>query len=242
MTAQRNHYEVLGVSPTANTDQIKTKYREMARMFHPDVAKDKALAQKMFTQINQAYRVLADPERRARYDSDLRAAVVQRPVTVPQSPPSQSTVRQAPTAPAPAAPAGRPAPGAATGPGGPQALAVTRLVADADFALMNGDTATALAHAEAALRLDPQHAQALGLLGDALAAQGRREEAAAAYRRSLQVTASLMIQAKLDRLGGASRTDTTKETSTGTVRPPTTPLPSATPSSGLLSRLLGRNK
>ena len=60
MSLKRNHYEVLGVSQEATTDQIKKKYRELARKFHPDVVQDKDLGQRVFSQINQAYRILAD--------------------------------------------------------------------------------------------------------------------------------------------------------------------------------------
>jgi curved DNA-binding protein CbpA len=236
MTAQRNHYEVLGVSPTANTDQIKTKYREMARMFHPDVAKDKALGQKMFTQISTAYRVLADPERRAQYDADLRAAMPQR--TQPATGQHSNG-----TAPVNGNGNGVKPPSAAASLGGPQAMAVTRLVSDADFALMNGDNAAALEHIQSALRLDPHHAKGLSLLGDALAASGRREEAAAAYRRSLQAVPSPMIQAKLDRLGaGAIRTNTTQG-SVGVPPRPTSPAkPTPPQSGGLFRKLLGKKK
>ena len=74
MSLQRNYYEVLGVPQTATADQIKKKYRELARKFHPDVVQDKDLGQRVFSQINQAYRILADAERRAHYNSALTAA------------------------------------------------------------------------------------------------------------------------------------------------------------------------
>ena len=194
MTLQRNHYEVLGVPPTATTDQIKKKYRELARKFHPDVVKDKALGQKIFTQINQAYRILADPERRAQYDASLRADRDAGPAQRPpgptrRRPPRAACARPAPapTGPAPqrrSAPPGRPAPTAAADSGR------HKLLGDADFALMNGDAQAARAHCEAALKIDPRNARALGLLGDALVVLDQREAAAAAYRRSLQITPS----------------------------------------------------
>ena len=71
MQLQRNFYEILGVPPTATKEEIKKKYRELARKFHPDLVEDKALGQKVFSQVNQAYRVLGDADRRAQYDATL---------------------------------------------------------------------------------------------------------------------------------------------------------------------------
>ena len=89
MSLQRNYYEVLGIPPGATTDQIKKKYRELARKFHPDVVQDKVLGQRVFSQINQAYRILADPERREQYNSQLAAASAPPP-RVAQPAPSQA--------------------------------------------------------------------------------------------------------------------------------------------------------
>jgi len=69
MAAQfREYYETLGVSKTATADEIKSAFRKLARKHHPDLAKDKKAAEEKFKEINEAYEVLSDPEKRKKYD------------------------------------------------------------------------------------------------------------------------------------------------------------------------------
>lgn len=66
----RDYYETLGVSRDADEKKIKSAYRKLARQWHPDLhsGKDKEAAEEKFKEINEAYEVLSDPDKRAKYD------------------------------------------------------------------------------------------------------------------------------------------------------------------------------
>jgi curved DNA-binding protein len=64
----KDYYETLGVARTASADDIKQAFRKLARLYHPDVAKNKVTGEQKFKEINEAYEVLGDPEKRRRYD------------------------------------------------------------------------------------------------------------------------------------------------------------------------------
>jgi molecular chaperone DnaJ len=66
--AKRDPYEVLGVSRSAAQDEIKSAYRRLARRYHPDVNPNDPQAEEKFKEVGEAYSILSDPDRRARFD------------------------------------------------------------------------------------------------------------------------------------------------------------------------------
>jgi len=68
MSTKRDYYEILGVSRDADTDEIKKAYRKLAMQYHPDRNKGDAAAEEKFKEVGEAYAVLSDADKRARYD------------------------------------------------------------------------------------------------------------------------------------------------------------------------------
>ena len=72
---KRDYYEVLGVDKSVNDDDLKKAYRKAAKKYHPDLHPGDAEAEKNFKEVNEAYEILSDKEKRARYDQFGHAGV-----------------------------------------------------------------------------------------------------------------------------------------------------------------------
>ena len=75
MADKRDYYEVLGLSKSASVDEIKKAYRKLAKQYHPDLNPGDKSAEAKFKEVNEAYEVLSDSDKKARYDQFGHAGV-----------------------------------------------------------------------------------------------------------------------------------------------------------------------
>ena len=77
MADKRDYYEVLGVDKSADEASIKKAYRSLAKKYHPDMNQGDAEAEKKFKEVNEAYAILSDPQKKQQYDQFGHAAFEQ---------------------------------------------------------------------------------------------------------------------------------------------------------------------
>ena len=72
--AKRDYYEILGISKDADEKEIKSAFRKLAKQYHPDLNPDNKEAEAKFKEANEAYEVLSDSDKKAKYDQFGHAA------------------------------------------------------------------------------------------------------------------------------------------------------------------------
>lgn len=206
--AKKNYYDILGLQKTASPDQIKQRYRQLARKYHPDVAEDKALAKAKFLEIAEAYQTLINEDRRLLYDTSLDSHILRQQASRPttsraasdasdtghsshahshahsQSSQSQSQTR------AQAAETDR-----------IKMAEIRRWLKEAEASLAIGQFRSAIYASKEVLRLDTRNVRAHIILGDVYRIQGANDQAMAMYTIAVQLDPkNVDVQSKLDRL------------------------------------------
>ena len=230
--SQPDYYSTLGLTPTATQEEVKKRYRELARRYHPDVNPSAEATQKIKV-INEAYHILGDSDRRASYDSErqLRARAATQNPPRPNAPSERTTERRPapPRSPftaeradfngfgrtrrdrTPPRPAAEPKaerrppqerPAADRRSSGPFG-STDRLVSEAQLAFINRRYRESEDLCHQVIQIDHRNATAHELLGDICLKRGQVESAIAAYSYAIQFNPrNIGVQAKLDRLMG----------------------------------------
>ena len=175
MRTSRTYYEILGVPRGATLARIKRAYKQLVRKYHPDVARDKQTAHRLFIQITEAYQALSDPVRRRAYDATL----------------DMETSRTSTTTKPPPRARPRPEPG------------ISQHLKNAQWAFIQRRFHEATDHCEEALRADGRSARAYSILGDICRAQGKTNSAIRYYGHALHYNpADRATEKKLTNLVG----------------------------------------
>src|SRR5205823_3948639 len=204
---------ILGVPPDASPADIRRRFRELARKYHPDVQRDKEYGHRTFVVISEAYHVLCDPTRRADYDLKLRdqarrqagaggAGSVRQPgAPRPGAAPGSASGSARPGAAGPGTPphagAGAGGPRSGTGPyrrapgpasaRGPGLPNIPLLLRQAQAAYARGRFRDAIQLCQTVLAADRRNGSAYNILGDIYRVQGRVEQAIQMYSLAVQV-------------------------------------------------------
>ncbi|MES2464320.1 MAG: DnaJ domain-containing protein [Armatimonadota bacterium] len=225
--AGTNYYDVLGVPQTASQDEIKKRYRTLARQLHPDVNQNDPNAARKFAEVAEAYRVLGDSNSRGAHDFELSRAKERQEAAARRR--ASSYPSSAPT-PRPTAPSGNPSSSSSSA-----APDSGRLVAQAQAAFVRNRLVEARTLAEQALRLNRRNAQAYEVLGDVFRLQNKIDEAMNMYSMALQINPrNATVMQRLERMSRAAAPPAVRYPSTP--RRPVPPPPPPRTGSGPAAR------
>lgn len=208
MATAPDWYARLGVSEAATAEEIKKRYRELARTYHPDVNPGDAGAARRFAEVADAYRVLSDPDRRRIYDAEravaARAAARRAGATAPTAPPRAQSGPATPPSPRPST---------------PSQVEAERFLEAARTAFRQGRVSEARMHATRAVAYHGRNPAAHELLGDIHRQQGRIDDAFKHYTLCLQLDPrNGRVSERLDRLAREARWRQTRESGGGVAR------------------------
>ncbi|HEY0074577.1 MAG TPA: DnaJ domain-containing protein [Abditibacteriaceae bacterium] len=193
----QDYYAILEIAPDADLTVIKSQYRKLVRLNHPDIAADKETAHARMQLILEAYNVLSDVEKRASYDRSRNAPL---PLTPRATGPGMR--RHTPSS------MSRPGGRSTYGGGGqtnasrnraewsdqapassstnPRTRLLTMVFEAANLYFENGRAGEAIAICERVMKSDASNAEAPALLGDIYADQGKNDLALAMYERAMR--------------------------------------------------------
>ena len=206
VTSQNSFYELLGVEPTATPEDIKKRYRELARRYHPDINSSPDAAQKI-KRINEAYHILGDVDRRSSYDAERLLS--QRPTEPANGGRSTTSAGQGNAS---YNGFGRSSSASSYAPQRPvqNTIAedksfgqVDRLLKEAQLAYVNRRYREVENCCGQILLIEKENATAHELLGDVCVRRGKLESAAVHYSYAVQFNPrNYVAQSKLERLIG----------------------------------------
>ena len=162
-----DYYGVLGVSRDVAPDELKRRFRQLARQFHPDVAADPESAQAQFVLVVEAYDTLSDPAKRRAYDALTRGSAPGAGAGANQPPPSSFKQRQ-----------------------------IDDWFRHAVHSMEQGDLNSAAAQCRKILATDSDYASAHALLGDVLAARLEWDQAVVHYSGAVTAAPRNVVYAR----------------------------------------------
>jgi hypothetical protein len=204
----------MGLEPHATPDEVRKRFRELARRFHPDLHSDHPEYHEVFVRISQAYETLGDQNRRAAYDLDLRDRARREAAR------ASGAYGSAPSTSRPSPPATHGSPRSGNGTAAPRANGqprprreaelkkqrVHRLMDDARIAYARGHLGEALRLCQEVLQIQ-RVGGAYDLMGDIYHRQNKLEEAVNSYSVAAQMLPSNgLVMAKLNRVAQRLRT------------------------------------